>query len=87
MQCIYHSPYGEIISNWQKSTENSYRYEMKIPSGSAANVKLPVGPSKSISVQKDDMDFDAREIEGLESGSFKLNEGSYIIIVSAGERS
>jgi alpha-L-rhamnosidase len=80
--CTYHSPYGEIVSNWQKSTENSYRYEMKIPAGSAANVKLPVGLSQSITVQKNNEEIDKGKIEGLESGSFKLNEGSYIISVS-----
>lgn len=86
VSCNYYSPYGEIVSNWKKSDGNSYRYEMKIPAGSTANVKLSVDGSQSISVQKNNMDIENGKIEGLESGSFKLDEGSYIILVSAGER-
>lgn len=82
VKCTYHSPHGEIVSNWQKGDGNSYRYEMTIPSGSTANVKLPVGPFQSISVQKNNMEIDKEKIGGLESGSFKLEEGSYIVTVS-----
>lgn len=55
---------------------------MKIPAGSTAKVKLPVGPSQNITVQKNNIDIDKGKIEGLDSGRFKLNEGSYIITVS-----
>ncbi|MBW6533815.1 MAG: glycoside hydrolase family 78 protein [Mariniphaga sp.] len=82
VKCNYHSPFGEIVSNWQKSMENSYRYEMKIPAGSTANVKLPVDDFQSISVQKNNMNIEKGKIEGLESGSFKLDEGSYLITVT-----
>jgi len=82
VKCVYHSPYGDIVSNWQKTAKNSYRYEMKIPVGSTANVKLPVGPSQSISIQKDNMDFDTEKIKDLKSGNFKLTEGNYTITVS-----
>jgi alpha-L-rhamnosidase len=85
--CNYYSPYGEIVSNWRRNADNSYRYEMKIPSGSTANVKLPVGLSQKITIEKEEVDFDSGIIRGLQSGNFKLNEGSYIIIVSEGERS
>jgi alpha-L-rhamnosidase len=84
--CNYYSPYGEIVSNWKKNDDNSYRYEMKIPPGSLANVKLPVGLSQKITIEKEEVDFDPGKIEGLQSGSFKLNEGRYIITVSAGKR-
>jgi alpha-L-rhamnosidase len=82
VKCNYHSPCGEIVSNWQKTADNSYRFEMKIPAGSIANVKLPVDPAQSISVQKDDKDLNPDKIEGLKSGNFKLKEGSYIITIS-----
>jgi len=85
--CNYYSPYGEIGSNWKKNADNSYQFEMKIPSGSLANVTLPVGSSQSISVQKNNMDIEKGKIEGQESGRFKLDEGNYVIIISAGERS
>jgi alpha-L-rhamnosidase len=87
VDCNYYSPFGEIVSNWRKNADNSYRYEMKIPSGSLANVKLPVGLSQKITIEKEEVDFDPGKIRGLQSGNFKLNEGSYIIIVSEGERS
>ena len=57
-------------------------YEMKIPGGSSADVKLKVAESQSISIQTDDENIDHEKIEGLETGSFKLMEGSYIITVS-----
>ncbi|MFN2396954.1 MAG: family 78 glycoside hydrolase catalytic domain, partial [Bacteroidales bacterium] len=85
VKCTYHSPYGEIVSNWQKSPDNSYRYEMKVPAGSLANVELPVGLSQKITIEKEEVDFDPGKIKDLQSGNFKLNEGSYIITVSAKE--
>ncbi|WP_340112578.1 family 78 glycoside hydrolase catalytic domain [Maribellus mangrovi] len=82
VNCVYHSPFGEIVSNWQKIGENSYLYEMKIPAGSKAEVKLNIANSQSISIQKEGVNFDHEKIEGLETGRFNLNEGSYIITVS-----
>lgn len=82
VKCNYYSPFGEIVSNWKKSAGNSYRYEMKIPAGTTANVKLPVSPSQSVSVQKNNIAIEKEKIEGLESGSFKLDEGNYNITIS-----
>jgi hypothetical protein len=64
------------------SVSNSYRYEIKIPAGTKANVKLPVDDFQSISVQKNNIAIEKEKIEGLESGSFKLDEGNYIVTVS-----
>ena len=83
VNCSYHSPYGEIVSNWQKGPDNSCRYEMRIPAGSVANVKLPVGVSQKLSIESTAINFRPDKIKGLESGNFKLNEGTYIITVLA----
>lgn len=83
VHCNYHSPYGEIVSNWQKESEGSILYEMKIPAGSTAKVMLPKDASQSVSVQKNEMNVEKGKIEGVESGRFKLGEGNYIIRVSS----
>lgn len=83
VNCSYHSPYGEIVSNWQKGPDNSCRYEMIIPAGSLANVTLPLGVSQKIVIEKSDIHFRSDKVEGLETGSFILNEGRYSITVSA----
>jgi len=82
VNCTYHSPYGQIISNWKKGQNNDCRYEMKIPTGSTANVLLPIDQSQKINIEKRDTDFDTEKIAGLKSGNFKLDEGDYIITIS-----
>ena len=42
---------GKIVSNWKKESSKSYRYEIKIPKGSIANVSLPVSSSQEIKIR------------------------------------
>ena len=48
VKCTYHSPFGQIISNWKKVQSGSFRYEMKIPAESIAKVILPLNQSQKI---------------------------------------
>jgi alpha-L-rhamnosidase len=75
----YNSPFGKIVSNWEKESTNSYRYEMVIPEGSIANVSLQVSSSQEIKIINKLSD---RNIKNLKSGNFKLDKGDYIIRVS-----
>jgi len=83
ISCVYHSPYGEIVSKWKKSPEETVHYEMKIPKGSSSHVSLTIGPLQKLSINKKGDGFKPESIEGLESGEFKLEEGEYTIIISS----
>lgn len=82
VNCMYHSPYGEIVSNWKQKSKGTYQYEMKIPTGSEASVSISLNKSQKISIAKKDKSFEPDLIEDLESGIFILGEGEYTITVS-----
>jgi alpha-L-rhamnosidase len=42
VKCNYNSPFGEIISNWEQKGSNNVVFDIKIPAGTIATVKLPV---------------------------------------------
>jgi alpha-L-rhamnosidase len=83
VKCTYHSPFGQIVSNWKKVQSGSFRYEMKIPAESIANVFLPLNQSQKISIEKKDNNFRPEKIKDLQNGNFKLGEGDYLITVSS----
>jgi len=83
ISCVYHSPYGEIVSKWKKGSEKTVHYKMKIPKGSSAHVSLTIDPLQKLSINKKGDGFKPESIEGLESGEFKLEEGEYTIIISS----
>jgi alpha-L-rhamnosidase len=78
VNCAYQSPYGKIVSNWKREG-NAYRYEVEIPPGSIANVCLPVKSSDKISIEKIGDYVAPDSIKGLQTGSFQLTEGKYVI--------
>jgi len=80
VNCTYYSPYGKIVSNWKKESSESYRYEISIPKGSIANVSLPISSSQQIIIRS--KNIEVKNINGLKSGKFKLNNGDYVITVS-----
>jgi alpha-L-rhamnosidase len=81
VNATYHSPYGEIVSNWRKEHSGNYRYEMTIPEGSMANVELPISIKNEVEIKKNQSDFETEDIEGLDIGKFKLGAGAYVITV------
>jgi alpha-L-rhamnosidase len=40
VETSYNSPYGTIVSNWEKKRSGSYSYNFEIPEGTTANVHL-----------------------------------------------
>ena len=76
----YNSPFGKIVSNWKKESSESYLYEIKIPEGSIANVSLPISSSQQIKIRSNNIEV--KDINGLKSGKFRLNNGDYVITVS-----
>lgn len=80
VNCNYNSAFGEIVSNWNWDKSGNIQYEIAIPAGSTANVVIPKNPAQKISIKKTDSRLDA-EINGLQTGRFKLKEGKYVIAV------
>ena len=79
VNCTYFSPYGKIVSNWRKEKADSYVFEVKIPTGSRANVILAVGEKSHINIIKDGRERNADNYAGLKNGNFELPEGDYTI--------
>ena len=80
VNCSYYSPFGEIVSNWQRDESGNIRFEMTIPAGSEANVVLTKEPAQKISIERTDGHLD-REIDNLQTTHFRLNEGKYAITI------
>ena len=77
----YHSPYGEIISNWKKSGTNEITFELKIPEGSVATFKLSAVEFTSVTIENkgsgkiyapDDFSLNTDGIE-LKPGGYKIS--------------
>lgn len=78
----YHSPFGKIVSNWEKLSSGNYHYEIAVPEGSTAMVKLPVGQEQNIEMLRTPNHLNPNEIEDLQTGRFSLPGGDYVITVS-----
>lgn len=77
----YHSPYGEIISNWKKESPGRHIFEFTIPEGSIAQVVLPIGNSPKVEIIMNQENIVAKEIDGLQTGKFSLEAGEYTITI------
>jgi alpha-L-rhamnosidase len=82
VQCRYHSPFGEIVSNWSRQGEADCRYEMKIPAGSRARVRVALDPHQLITVERRRKNEAPELFENIDSGSFTLDPGDYVVFVS-----
>jgi alpha-L-rhamnosidase len=82
VNCSYHSPYGQIISNWKRVDQSNIFYTMKIPEGSTARVSLSLSAHQMVEIQKDGEKVRTGEIIGMQSGKFSLGAGDYRILVS-----
>ncbi len=80
--CTYYSPYGKIVSNWKKENKDCV-YQIKIPSGTFANVSLQMESSQNIKIEKSqDAGFKHEQVKGLNTGNFQLGEGKYTITIN-----
>jgi len=82
VNCSYHSPFGQITSNWKKERNGNCHFELRIPPETTANIILPSEKYQKITVRKGD-EIINEEIRGLQIGKFELNEGMYTIITSS----
>jgi alpha-L-rhamnosidase len=81
VHCTYHSPFGNIVSNWEMLSSGNYRYEITVPEGSMAKVSLRIGQTQIIDLVGKHARVDPEKIKGLQTGRFNLPEGEYILTV------
>tara|TARA_B100000575_G_C23133770_1_gene658159 strand:+ start:94 stop:2529 length:2436 start_codon:yes stop_codon:yes gene_type:complete len=77
----YTSPFGKIISQWRKQ-EQGYQYEISVPEGSVAQVKLNKKYYQKITVLKGQKHLSKVDESDLNNGRFNLHSGDYVFLVS-----
>ena len=87
VNCTYHSPFGPIASNWEQLPSGAYQFALTIPDESQANVQLPVNQNHKVALQSRNENINPESIEGLQTGSFTLESGKYIITLTTAEAS
>ena len=77
--CSYHSPLGEIVSNWRRKGTGTV-FEITIPAGSSALVRLPISDQQEITLtERRGRDLCQPERDGAEHVKFELGPGVYTI--------
>ena len=83
IKCSYHSPFGEIVSNWRNEGTGKQLFEITIPGGSNALVRLPASGHQTISLaEKSGNDSYSPERDGKNHIQFELGPGEYTISVA-----
>lgn len=80
--CSYRSPYGTIVSNWKRVSENTLEYEMIIPEGSVAQVSLAIDSTQKLSIVKNGQPHRINDGRESDASNFRLSEGRYRMTVS-----
>ena len=75
MKCSYQTPGGEIVSNWTKKSTGIYQFNLRIPKGSKAAIKLPFKKFEKITLKSSISIHPKSSI--LNSADFTLYEGEY----------
>jgi alpha-L-rhamnosidase len=84
IKCASDAPQGTIVSNWHRNPDKSVVFEIEIPKESKANVTLPMSPDQKVFLERNDKTAKVGQLKGLDQGKFALEEGSYLITISAG---
>ncbi|MDX1284020.1 MAG: family 78 glycoside hydrolase catalytic domain, partial [Draconibacterium sp.] len=82
VNCTYHSPFGEIISNWKKEGPDKVEFEIKIPEGSTALIDLQLSNHQILEIQKGNNIMETTPA-GINTGKFDLGEGHYYLKLSS----
>jgi alpha-L-rhamnosidase len=82
VNCSYHSPFGEITSNWRKTDIHGQVFDIAVPDGSLAQVRLPAREDQEIILEKGTA-WDAGSLrrDGPWHVRFELGPGTYTIAV------
>ena len=82
IRCSYHSPYGKIISSWKKEGIGKTVFQIEVPQGSSARVRLPAQePGDILITEKTGLPVPVPLQDGINHCSFELPSGAYNILV------
>lgn len=79
VNCSYNTPLGIIASNWAKKDPGNFQFDLKIPKGCEAAIKLPFKQFKRIILKS--CSSPNQSPSNLTSPDFSLKEGEYLITV------
>ena len=79
LSCSYNSPYGTITSSWIKKSPGNYQFNLKIPAGTEASVRLPFKKFNKITIIK--VSDPAQSVTKPATADFNLSKGQYEIEV------
>ncbi len=79
VSCTYSSSNGSIESGWRVDDTGNYLFDMSIPDGCTAQVKLPISNEDVVAIIEHPATLDPGSIPGLQSGKFQLTGGVYSI--------
>ncbi len=82
VKCTYYSPYGKIISNWEKRSPAHQIYEITVPEESLAITRLDVKEDQVITIREKQGKDLYEPVENRKApGYFELGAGEYVINV------
>jgi alpha-L-rhamnosidase len=85
VKCIYHSPFGEIKSNWERKGINNQVFEIEIPEGTTAIINLPVNEKQKIIIWEKRSDSSILPDQNRKKyNEFELKPGDYIVTAKSG---
>jgi alpha-L-rhamnosidase len=85
LSCSYQSPYGNIISSWKKEGEHKTVFQINVPQGSSAKVRLPTQEPEDIHItERTGLATPIPVLDGEDHCSFELGSGNYYITITAG---
>ena len=87
VNCTYHSPFGAIVSNWEQLPSGAYQFAITVPDESQAHVQLPVKQNQQLALRSKQKNINPESIEGLQTGSFTLEGGEYMITLTEAQAS
>jgi alpha-L-rhamnosidase len=80
--CSYNSPSGKIVSDWKNYGNDKQVFNIQVPEGSVANVKLPVNEQQKIAVVENNTNNSfSPNRNGRNYSTFELTAGKYTISV------
>ncbi len=86
VSCTYSSSKGLIESGWRVDDTGTYHFDMSIPDGCTAQVKLPISDGDVVDIIEYPATVDPGSIPDLQSGEFQLTGGDYSITLTKGSQ-
>jgi alpha-L-rhamnosidase len=79
IKCSYSSPFGTIVSNWEKKGADHQVYEITVPDGTLASVRITMNDNQSVKITREqEPDYEPVH-EDEAANRFRLKPGKYLI--------